>query len=129
MGTQLTTHFNLDELKCRCGHCHLSPDLIHNLLLVAQALEKIRKAFDKPIHVNCGYRCPSHNAAIGGAKESQHLRALAADITIEGETPQDVACVACTISEIGGIGKYPSQNFTHIDLRAKAKGKIERWNG
>ena len=32
--------------------------------------------------VTSGYRCPIHNAAIGGAAESQHIYGTAADIAV-----------------------------------------------
>ena len=37
--------------------------------------------YGKPITVNSGYRCPKLNDAVGGAKNSQHMRGEAADIT------------------------------------------------
>lgn len=49
-------------------------------------LDPLREAYGKPIYVNCGYRCPELNKAVGGAKNSQHLTGLAADIHVKGET-------------------------------------------
>ena len=47
-----------------------------------ELLEQLRTKAGKPIHVNCGYRCPSHNAEVGGVPNSQHMLGTAADITI-----------------------------------------------
>ena len=45
-----------------------------------------------PITVTSGYRCPALNAAIGGAKDSQHMRGEAADfICPRFGTPTEVA--------------------------------------
>ena len=44
-------------------------------------LDPLREMYGKAITVNSGYRCPKLNAAVGGAKNSQHMRGNAADIT------------------------------------------------
>lgn len=49
--------------------------------LMEQCLDKVREMWGKPIGVNSGYRCYELNKAVGGAKNSQHLRGEAADIT------------------------------------------------
>ena len=49
--------------------------------LVTHVLDPLREMYGKPITVNSGYRCPQLNAAVGGAKTSQHMRGEAADIT------------------------------------------------
>lgn len=49
--------------------------------LVDMVLEKVRAIWGAPLYVNSGYRCESLNLLVGGAKNSQHLRGMAADIT------------------------------------------------
>lgn len=49
--------------------------------LMEECLDKVREMWGKPIGVNSGYRCYELNKAVGGAKNSQHLRGEAADIT------------------------------------------------
>ena len=57
--------------------------IVYNLeLLVQNILDPLRETYGKPIKVNCGYRCPDLNKAVGGSKTSQHLEGLAADITV-----------------------------------------------
>ena len=66
----------------------------------------------------------ARNAAVGGAKYSQHLYGTAADIVVSGVAPKQVAEYAEKLMpNTGGIGIY--SNFTHIDVR-KTKS---RWNG
>jgi hypothetical protein len=48
--------------------------------LVEQVLDPAREQYGKPVCVNSGYRCASHNAAVGGVANSQHMRGEAADI-------------------------------------------------
>lgn len=104
----MSEHFSLNELRCKC--CHniiIVPELI-------QKLEALRAAVGKPIHVNCAYRCPEHNAEVGGVANSFHTRGMAADIWIEGMTSSDVAKVAVQVG-FRGIGLYDT--FTHVDVR------------
>ena len=55
--------------------------------LVENILDPLRKAYRKPITVNCGYRCQELNKAVGGVATSQHLTGQAADIT--GGSPEE----------------------------------------
>ena len=48
--------------------------------LVANVLDKLRSEWGRPIIVTSGYRCKELNAAVGGARNSQHLKGQAADI-------------------------------------------------
>ena len=54
--------------------------------LVTHVLDPLREMYGKPITVNSGYRCPKLNAAVGGAKSSQHIRGEAADISAGSKT-------------------------------------------
>lgn len=61
-------HFKRAEFACRCG-CgadDISPYLV-------ACLEDVRKALARPIIVTSGVRCETHNAAVGGVPNSQHL--------------------------------------------------------
>lgn len=49
--------------------------------LMNECLDKVRALWGKPIGVNSGYRCYELNKLVGGAKNSQHLRGEASDIT------------------------------------------------
>ena len=79
--------FKEKELTCKCGAraCResgqLPPFARENMeALVENVLDPAREAYGKPIKVNSGYRCPKHNAEVGGAKQSQHVKGEAADI-------------------------------------------------
>jgi len=103
-------------------------EVIKNLYELAKNLEVIRAYYDKPIKVNSGYRSLNHNKSVGGSVKSQHLLGKAADLVIEGITPEQLANgiqMLIDDGEIleGGIGIYNS--FTHYDIR----GFKARWNG
>lgn len=58
-------------------------EIVKNLeQLIDNILDPLREKYGKPIKVNSGYRCPELNKAVGGSKTSQHMKGLAADITV-----------------------------------------------
>lgn len=115
-------HFERSEFKCKCGKCGGFP--VEPSEELALILEKIRKYFGKPVIINSGIRCATHNANVGGANASQHLNGTAADIVVKDVSPERVAKYAETLlPKTGGIGRY--KTFTHIDVRSVKA----RWNG
>lgn len=110
---QLSPHFKVREFRCNDGSDKI---LISDELV--QLLEKIRSHFGKPVIITSGYRTESYNRKCGGAKQSQHLYGIAADIQINSVDPLKI----CRYAEIlmpghGGIGYYVDR-FTHVDVRA-----------
>ena len=80
-------HFTPDELihsdtaDRLCIDNTPTGDAIDNLdRLVTRVLDKLRDGWGRPIIVTSGYRCKELNAAVGGARNSQHLKGQAADI-------------------------------------------------
>ena len=55
--------------------------------LIDRVLDPIRSLYGKPITVNSGFRCETLNKAVKGAKNSQHIFGMAADIT--GGSPKE----------------------------------------
>ena len=49
--------------------------------LVDNLLQPLRDMYGRPIKVNSGYRSPMVNKHVGGAKNSQHTKGEAVDIT------------------------------------------------
>ncbi|MBQ0061550.1 MAG: DUF882 domain-containing protein [Bacteroidales bacterium] len=45
-------------------------------------LSVVNRVSETPVVLSSGYRCPQLNAAVGGAKSSQHMKGEAADIHI-----------------------------------------------
>lgn len=73
-------NFNFSEFACRC--CGQIPPSVRDNVeaLVDNVLDPARRAYGGPVSVSSGYRCPRHNAAVGGVIGSQHLRGEAADV-------------------------------------------------
>ncbi len=108
---QLSKNFRLDEFKCKCGKC--DPILVDEALV--DWLQKIRDHFGRSVNINSGYRCAKHNAdpKVGGNPGSHHMKGMAADIRVEGITPEEVAKYAESIG-IQRIGLYTKKSFVHI---------------
>ena len=83
-----------------------------------QHLEILRASIGTPIRIVSGYRCPVHNAAVGGAKDSQHVYAAAADIP-PGLTSLSVARAA-GFTGVGTKGPWA----VHVDVR---DGPFTHW--
>ena len=116
---KLSTNFKVREFACSDGSdpIFVAPKLV-------EILQKIRTHFGKPVTINSAYRTVDKNKAVGGATYSQHLYGTAADITVSGVTPKQVAAYAEKLMpKTGGIGIY--NTFTHIDVREVRS----RWNG
>ena len=108
---RISPHFYEHEFACKC--CGQIGDKKQLMILVAR-LEMLRSKFNKPVKVISGYRCSNHNNKVDGAKKSQHMLTQAADIMVDGISPQKIAKLAHGI--FNGIGVYDS--FTHVDTRA-----------
>jgi uncharacterized protein YcbK (DUF882 family) len=122
---KLTNNFTLEEFNSKCGR-DIPNNVLPNILQLAKNLQVLRDAVGKSISITSGYRSPQHNKKIGGAKDSQHVKGLAADIKVSGMTPKEVALVIEGLIEQGkmkqgGIGIYPS--WVHYDVR----GTKARW--
>ena len=72
--------FRFEEFACRCCG-RIPPGVRGNIeALVDNVLDPARRVFGGPVSVSSGYRCPKHNAEVGGVSGSQHLKGEAADI-------------------------------------------------
>lgn len=94
----LTEHFNIYEMcksetALRRGLDNRPPPfVIENLtLLCINVLEPVRNHFNAPVKVTSGYRSPDVNVAVGGSRNSDHTRGMAADIEIPGLPNYDLA--------------------------------------
>lgn len=115
----ISEHFVRKEFACpdQCGFDAVDVELL-------AVLEDIRFAFDKPLIINSACRCAQHNAKIGGSPKSQHLLGKAADIRVEGFTPEKVYNYLLKIyPNKFGLGLYDT--WVHVDVR---EGQ-SRWNG
>lgn len=127
---QLSKHFTLAEMTVSQKAARLglsnrpSPDEVENLRrLCVNVLEPLR-GYLGPIVVSSGYRSPKVNAAVGGARTSQHVQGLAADILVPGHS---VPFVVATIRKL----KLPFDQvidefgaWTHVSWSPRPRGQV-----
>jgi len=114
---QLTQHFNLREFQCHhCGTVKLDPAVVIKL-------QAMRTELGCPLYVLSGYRCPTYNTQIGGAKGSYHMLGQAADVTDYKHSPDELAALGKKHG-FTGIGRYYQSNFVHLDT-----GPAREWTG
>ena len=124
---KLSEHFRVREFRCRDG----SDKILVNEELPT-LLEALReKLGSDSIVITSGYRTEQHNAAVGGAKGSQHQKGNAADIRCKksGEIipAKEVCCALEDMGHTGGIG-YISATAVHVDVRGY-KSWFDETNG
>ena len=117
---QLSANFKSTEFDCNGKGCCSTTPIDQKLV---EVLQNVRDHFSVSVHLNCGYRCPVHNAKVSGASaKSKHMEGLAADIAVKGVHPVRVARYIETIPGFAGrIGCYTfddkGNGFVHVDVR------------
>lgn len=106
-------YFEMEEFVC--NHCGELPEDGMNPTLL-EALDELREVYGAPIYVSSAYRCPLHNARVGGVTNSQHVLGNAADIFVDGEYEPFYQLVL-QMELFDGIGHYPLSEFVHVDQR------------
>lgn len=115
---QLTKNFNLEEFRCKDG-TPVPEELIENVTRLAEQLQVLRDAIGKPINILSGYRTEEHNKKIGGAPNSYHIKAMAADIQVKGMSAQQIQWKLLILIvkrkiTAGAVKKYAT--FVHYDI-------------
>ena len=117
----LTPHFTYGEFWSNSlSGSKIEPpeEYLDNIFRVAQNLEKIRVAIDRPIRISSGWRSPEWNNVIGGSSKSQHLTGKASDIQCALPLDQ-LIFYAGKLTIFKGVGISYRQKFLHLDLRIK----------
>lgn len=112
----LSKNFTRKDFKCPCG---CTRQMVDSELV--EKLQAIRDKLGKAIKVTSGYRCLSHNAAVGGSSGSKHRYGMAADWRTENRNINPVALgILAQAVGFGGIGIYWHSRgaFVHADTRS-----------
>ena len=107
---KLSENFNVYEFRCKDGS-----DEVRICSETVSILQAVRDYFGKPVTITSAYRTPSHNKAVGGVSNSQHVKGTACDIKVKGVPPAAIAAFLEARYPKHGIGLYSS--FVHIDSR------------
>lgn len=123
----LSPNFTIAEARCKDGtSVTVDKGLLRNAQNHAFNLEQMKHLLGgATMPVLSWYRTPAYNRQIGGASQSQHMRALATDFTVQwvesvGRSKVDAA--ADRVFRDGGVGRYPAGSV-HFDSR----GYRARW--
>jgi len=130
MDTQLSPHFALSEFTrsqtaARMGLDNTpgTAELQQLARLCQLVLEPVRVALDTPIWIDSGYRCPALNKAVGGARASDHMKGMAADLRAKGLTALALAREIAAQGELEAlpfrivINEY--DRWVHVSLSAE----------
>ena len=104
---KVSPHFDSLELACPC--C-LELVVKHELV---EKIEIARVGVARPFIVNSGFRCDSHNRAVGGVPESAHLFGWALDIHCNHSNFRYLLISNLLLAGFTRIGVY--RYFVHVD--------------
>jgi len=102
-----SVYFSEKELECRCcGKVDMDPEFL-------SMLDNLRVAFGGPLVLNSAFRCPTHNAFVGGVPNSAHTFGRAVDIRCNvGQTRfKLIGCIMALGFKRVGVAK----GFIHVD--------------
>ena len=108
-------YFKMEEFECRCcGNVRFTENIE---ALVENVLDPAREKLGMAIAVNSGFRCPKHNAAVGGVPQSQHVVGEAADISPlkSGSKLEQLAAVIVEQGKYDQVILYPT--FVHVSWK------------
>ena len=124
----LTEHFTLAELiasdmALRHGIPNLpeDPHITGNLHVLARGLERTRLILNRPMVITSGYRSERVNALVGGARNSAHLRGLAADFKVPGMSAREVCRAIKDHASIGFETLICEGAWAHIAFTDEAR--------
>ena len=90
---------------------------------LVRLLKQVERRFGRTPIVTSGYRSKRHNRMIRGARNSMHIRCMAADIQVKGVSKRNLARYLRSLPGRGGVGTYCHTKSVHIDV-----GRKRDWN-
>lgn len=118
-------HFTAEELGCRCG-CGATWEMMHPGFMTMIA--RMRHDLGFPLPVTSAYRCPAHDAQIGG--RGPHTTGRAIDIAVYGDRAHALlgASLAAGFTGIGISQHGPlAKRFIHLDTLKGVDGYPRPW--
>jgi len=107
-------YFTPEEVACRgTGSVLVVPEFLDRL-------DNLRSLINSPLRVLSAYRSSYHNARVGGAVFSKHLRGIACDLSTTGHDKKEMIRIAKNVGFTGFGVNYST--FLHIDL-----GRAREW--
>ena len=101
-------NFKKAEFKCPCGKCNGYGEGIASTLV--ETLQELRNKYGK-LQITSGYRCPSHNKAVGGSTNSKHTKGQAADFYLDGFNTQ-----SNRVNMVNELKKTKYYNYSYTNV-------------
>lgn len=120
---KLTKNFKLSEFVCQDG----SGEVLLEMEL-PQRLQMLRDCVNCPVEIISGYRNTTHNYAVGGRENSQHLLGRAADIKIMNilRNGFNYESLISLCINLGFRGIMPHSTTLHLDVRDFSQSGMPR---
>jgi uncharacterized protein YcbK (DUF882 family) len=90
---------------------------------LVKVLKGIERHYGRSVVVTSGFRSPSFNRRVRGAKHSLHMYCAAADIQVQGVSKWALAQYLRGLPGRGGVGTYCHTDSIHVDI-----GPDRDWN-
>lgn len=117
--------FSDQELRCPCcGRNEMSPEFV-------TIMDEVRELVDQPLIVNSAYRCPAHNAEVGGSPRSSHVEGLAMDVQCnDNRLRYSLLDALFFVTEKYALpGRIEiGRNYIHFDMDPEKPGEIVWFN-
>jgi hypothetical protein len=105
---EMAKYFDRSEFICTCG---CGGNEIEDGFM--RALDEAREVAGVPFNITSGYRCVTHNMAVGGKKGSAHRMGLACDIHAPDSRTRYK--ILKGLIEAGFVRIGVSKDFIHVD--------------
>lgn len=117
------SNFTWAELTKGGARIPIDTTITQRIVKLSEYMDKVRSFLgDRPIRITSGYRDPSSNRSVGGARNSRHMYGDAVDFWVEGMDVVDVFYQLKSYHLKGGLAV--GNGFVHVDLRP---GAPARW--
>ena len=90
---------------------------------LVKVLKGVERHYGREVVVTSGFRSPSFNRRVRGAKHSLHMYCAAADIQVSGVSKWALAQYLRSLPGRGGVGTYCHTDSIHVDI-----GPDRDWN-
>jgi len=105
----------MSDMKNRIPVCpHANREDIDPYLVLS--LIQLERSIGVPLEFSSGYRCKACNAAVGGVKNSAHLRGKAVDILADASSER--FSIVKTALSFGFLRIGVGKTFIHVDIDA-----------
>lgn len=99
----------------------LTQEMCYNLFDLLPRVNLVRFHYNKPLYVSSGYRPPSINASVGGAKRSSHLLCMAVDFAdTDGEFAKWCLANMDIIKKAGLYFEHPNYTKGWVHLQSRS---------